>query len=175
VASNFEVGLIHSPTGTDWAIAATKDKRHDWQNFQSPAVHGGVAHENATLLHLFLQMAKAQGVSCIPTGAHQQHFEWIAPALEYRAQFGDHRGFDHVFRTGIVMFQRLPRQGPVEGNEARGTLAAGTAWQVKRVDPELQMLDDTIEELRLFGGEDAPKSIAEGLKLRERYVLKLAR
>ena len=71
---------------TDCALAATKDKRHDRQNFQSPAVHGGVVHEDATLLHHFLQMAKAQGLSCIPTGTHQHDLDWVVQALENLGQ-----------------------------------------------------------------------------------------
>ena len=66
IASNFDVGLIHPPTGSDQALAATKDMRHDWQNLQSPEVHRGMVQEDSSLLHHFLQMAKAQGVSCIP-------------------------------------------------------------------------------------------------------------
>ena len=110
IASNFDVGLIHPPTGSDRALAATKDMRHDWQNLQSPEVHRGMVHEDASLLHHFLQMAKAQGVSCIATSAHQHHFQRMVQALEYSAQFGDHRGFVHILHAATFMLGRLLRQ-----------------------------------------------------------------
>lgn len=69
-------------------------------------MHGGVVNKNAALLHHFFQMPKAQGVSCVPTGAHQHHFQWIVQSLEYIAQLGDHRALGHILHTAIVMLGR---------------------------------------------------------------------
>jgi hypothetical protein len=38
LASNFDIGLVHPPAVFSWAFTAAKDERHDWQNFQGPAV-----------------------------------------------------------------------------------------------------------------------------------------
>ena len=66
-------------------------------------MHGGEVNKYAALLHHFFQMPKAQGVSCVPTGAYQHHFQWTVQFLEYIAQLGDDRGLDHVLPTAIVM------------------------------------------------------------------------
>jgi len=61
LTGNFDVGLIHSPAGTNKAFAATKDELHNWQNFQGPAMHGRMIDKDASLLNRFLQMAKLNG------------------------------------------------------------------------------------------------------------------
>ena len=110
LAGNLAVSLIHLPTGTDWALTATKDMHHDWEYLLSPSVHGGVLHEDATLLHHFFQMANALGVSCIKTGAYLHRFARIMQALEYPAQFANHRGFGHILHPATFMRGCLLRQ-----------------------------------------------------------------
>jgi hypothetical protein len=74
LASNFDVRFVHPPAVSRWVLTAAKDEHHDWQNFQRPAVYRGVVNKDATLPHHFFQVAKAQRVSCAPTGAYQHHF-----------------------------------------------------------------------------------------------------
>jgi hypothetical protein len=45
-------------------------------------MHGGVIHENTTLLHHLLDVAKAQGVGHIPAHAGQHHFQRIVKPFE---------------------------------------------------------------------------------------------
>lgn len=61
LTSNFDVDLIHPPACTNRTFSATKDHGHHWQNFQAPAMHGGMVHEDATFLHQLLHMAKPTG------------------------------------------------------------------------------------------------------------------
>ena len=42
LASTFNVGLIHAPTHAHRAFAPAKHCGERWQDFDSPAVHGGV-------------------------------------------------------------------------------------------------------------------------------------
>ena len=47
LASNFDVGLIHAPTHAHRAFAPTKHCGEHWQDFDGPAVHGGVIDGHA--------------------------------------------------------------------------------------------------------------------------------
>lgn len=73
-------------------------------------MHRGVINKDSAFLHHFLQMAKTQWVGSAPTGAHQHHFQRIVQALEYLAQFRDHRFRGHILHPAIFRPERLVRQ-----------------------------------------------------------------
>ena len=54
LACHFDVGLVHFPTVTNRAFTAATNERHDRQNFQGPAMHGGVINKDAAFLHHFV-------------------------------------------------------------------------------------------------------------------------
>jgi hypothetical protein len=73
--------------------------------------------------------------------------------------------------TRIIEYERTleqERQSYAEDTDTGPTVQTSGPMSVDRA---IQRVDDVLEELRYFGGENAPKDIAEGLKIRDRLVL----
>jgi hypothetical protein len=70
LTGDFDVGLVHSPTGSHGTLAAAKDKGQDRQDLQCPAVYRSLINKNASFLHHLFNVAQAQRVCCIPASVH---------------------------------------------------------------------------------------------------------
>src|SRR5665647_3642834 len=70
-AFDLDVGLIHAPAPSRWALVFAKDLFKQWQKPDRPAVDRRMVDEHASLLHHFLKMAIAQWIRRVPTDAHQ--------------------------------------------------------------------------------------------------------
>ena len=74
--TDLDIGLVHAPTGADWALVLAKDFLQQGQKPDCPAIDRGMVDKHAAFFHDFLKMAVAERISRIPTDVYQNHVDW---------------------------------------------------------------------------------------------------
>ena len=94
-----DVSLIHPPAWARGSLSFAKECCQNRQNFDCPAMHGGVINENTALLHHFIDVAQAQRVGHVP--AHTGHIKKVVKPFEDPVQcawsgFGGNRAWQRL-------------------------------------------------------------------------------
>jgi hypothetical protein len=111
LASDPDLGLIHSPARANGALSPSEHGGHHRQDLHRPAMDGRVINDNATFGHHLLNVPQAQRIGRVPAHAGKHHFQRVVHALDHLIQ-----GFDHRRGLGFHVAEeyRVPllRQNP---------------------------------------------------------------
>jgi hypothetical protein len=82
LAFHSDIGLIHPPAASHWALAAVERLFQLGTVLHDPALDGRVVDWHPALLHQFFDMPITQGIRHIPPYTHQNNILWEMGTLE---------------------------------------------------------------------------------------------